>query len=487
MEEGDEPSSINFVPCIRWIRKGVAKQDPVKIELSKQELTELVKSTSNKLKLGEQDEGSDEEENQKGNQVPMSIDDEYDMDNYDNDGDSELNVGDIAVYSNDDPYNVNDEPDSDAEDDIIKPNDNLIVVGHVEGYASSLEIYVHNDFEDSLYVHHDILLPSIPLCIEWLNYDPANVNRSANLCAVGSMAPIIDVWDIDLVNCIEPAYKLGKKGSRKKGTPQVGHKDAVLDLSWNTELTHILASGSADKTVILWDLENKAPHTTLSAFEEKVQTLVFHPSEAHSLLVGSCDRSNKVFDCRSSETYKVWNTEGEVERVVWNRFSPSQFISSDSKGFIYCFDCRQEEPVWKVAAHTREVTGLVLSSQCPGFLATASQDGMYKVWDISGTPEVVSERNLKIGEIQCLETAPDEPFLVASGGDRKNRNMLVFNAIDDSAVQQRFRSRELVPEPTIEGTSAGTSESSKVHAVTKKDRVNSLKVVKKKKEFKKPN
>lgn len=52
-----------------------------------------------------------------------------------------MNVGDIAVYNNDDPYKVSDDADSDEEDDIIKPEDNLIVVGHVEGYASSLEIY----------------------------------------------------------------------------------------------------------------------------------------------------------------------------------------------------------------------------------------------------------------------------------------------------------------------------------------------------------
>lgn len=54
-------------------------------------------------------------------------------------------------------------------------------------------------------------------------------------------------------------------------------------------------------------------------------------------------------------------------------------------------------------------------------------------------------------------------------------------------AQQRFRSRELVPEPAIEGTSSCTSEAAKVHAVTKKERMNSLKVVKKRKEFKKLN
>lgn len=54
------------------------------------------------------------------------------------------------------------------------------------------------------------------------------------MCAIGCIEPIISIWDLDIQNSLEPAIQLGSKAKRKKGIPQVGHTDAVLDLSWNT-------------------------------------------------------------------------------------------------------------------------------------------------------------------------------------------------------------------------------------------------------------
>ena len=51
----------------------------------------------------------------------------------------------------------------------------------------------------------------------------------------------------------------------------------------------MLASGSVDQTVLLWDLNEAKIASTLTAHNEKVQTLAWHPFEAQNLLTGCCD------------------------------------------------------------------------------------------------------------------------------------------------------------------------------------------------------
>lgn len=155
------------------------------------------------------------------------------------------------------------------------------------------------------------------------------------------MSPVIEVWDLDIVNCLEAAFKLGKVGSRKKNTKPVGHKDAVLDLAWNKNYHHILASASVDKTVLLWDLDEGTPHTKLKVFKDKVQSIKWHFLESQTLLAGSCDKTVRVFDCRSDNAHQLWELDGEAERVIWDPMEPFCFLAGTSTGSVQCFDCRK--------------------------------------------------------------------------------------------------------------------------------------------------
>ncbi|PSN34545.1 Periodic tryptophan protein 1 [Blattella germanica] len=349
--------------------------------------------------------------------------DEYNFDQYDEEDvkqDALMGIGNLAVYSSNtgDPYVTlpdEDDNDSEKEDDIINPKDNLVLVGHVEGDASILEVYVYNEEEGSLYVHHDILLPAFPLCLEWLNHDPED-KKPGNLCAIGTMSPVIEVWDIDIVDCLESVLKLGHRGNKRKGIAKYGHRDAVLDLSWNKNVTHVLASGSADRTVLLWDLDTAKYASKLTSFEDKVQTLQWHPFEEQTLLVGSCDRIARVFDCRVNDAHKDWEVAGEVEKVLWNHFNPYNFIVGTSSGSIHYIDCRNDKPLWELSAHTKEVA-----------------EGCLKVWDIQeGTPSLVYTKEPNLGTLLCLDACPDLPYVVCIGGDNKKHNFAVIDAMNST-------------------------------------------------------
>ena len=315
--------------------------------------------------------------------------DEYNFDKYDDEsGNIHCNIGNIASFEEDgaDPLITGEDDDSEKDDDIIKSNDNLVLIGHVEGGGSILEVFVYNQDEDSFYCHHDILLPSFPLCIEWLDFDPSD-SKPGNLCAIGDMTSIIQVWDLDLMDSLEPAYKLGRKPNKKRSQSYIGHRDAVLDLAWNKHYTHVLASASADHTVQLWDLEIGTPANKFTSFEEEIQTIKWHPNEGHYLLTGCADTLVRLFDCRYETVVKSWDALGEVEKVLWNSFDTNYCLVSTSNGYVQYIDIRKDKSIWNVHAHTKEVIGLSLSSSCPGLLVTSANDGVIKVWDIINNKE----------------------------------------------------------------------------------------------------
>ena len=175
------------------------------------------------------------------------------------------------------------------------------------------------------------------------------------------MQPEIQVWDLDIVDCLEPAFTLGRKAKKKKNIPGVGHTDAVLALAWNQGAEHILASGSVDQTVLLWDLGQKSVASTLKYniyifillksslnyfifslryHKEKVQSLAWHPFDPQTLATGCCDKKVRVADCRTQDSYKKWKVTGEVERVIWDHFNPFQCIACTDAGTIHCIDVR---------------------------------------------------------------------------------------------------------------------------------------------------
>ncbi|XP_061397125.1 periodic tryptophan protein 1 homolog [Musca vetustissima] len=463
-EEGPAEATIDFVPALCFVPRGIAKERPDKIVLTQEELARVIKETKDRLDSDgehEDDDDDDGDENETGMEVDnenedgdddenidedderaetRSINDEFGFEQYDAEGN--VRVADIGNIVDPDHQLPDEDDDSEAEDEIIKPTDNLLLVGHVQDDAANMEVWVFNEEEESLYTHHDFLLPSFPLCIEWMNHDPGS-DKPGNMCAIGCMDPVITVWDLDIQDSIEPTFKLGSKGSRKKNKEAFGHKDAVLDLSWNRHYEHILASGSVDQTLILWDMDEGQPHTTITAFEEKVHSIEFHPSEAQCILTGSADGVVRLFDCRDPEfvnaSFVKWSTPGEVEKVLWNCTDPNYFIVGSNDGSLHYADKRQAKKLlWSYKAHDEEISGICFNSEVKNLLTTTSTEGYLKIWNFNGTEiKPVYSHDFQMGRLQCMKQCPEDPFTLAFGGEKPPR-CRVFNIKNFEAVRQVF-------------------------------------------------
>ena len=123
-----------------------------------------------------------------------------------------------------------------------------------------------------------------------------------------------------------------------------------------------------------------------------------------------------MVDCRTRNS-KIWSLDGEVEQVLWEVTNPFSFIAATSHGNVVCMDMRQEKPLYTIAAHDSEVSGIALTKLVPGLLATCSADKAVKIWSIANNkPSCVASREFpEAGSLHCLTFCPDYPTMLAIG------------------------------------------------------------------------
>lgn len=382
------------------------------------------------------------------------------------------NLKSLAYYEDnkEDPYiTLQNEEDEEEEDIQILATDNLILSAKVEDEMAHLEVYVYEDANDNLYVHHDIMLPAIPLAVEWLDMQVSNngtegTETRGNSVAVATMDPDIEIWDLDTIDAMYPNAILGpsadanpsilkvKKKSKKKANDNY-HVDAVLALAANRKHRNLLASASADKTVKLWDLNTAKCAKSYSHHTDKVCSLAWHTAEPTVLLSGSYDRTIVAADMRAPDAKApCWGVESDVENVKWNPHDQNYFFVSTEGGAVHYYDVRNapanpaaSKSVWTLQAHDESVSSFDINPIIPGFMATGSTDRTVKLWNIQANgPSMVVSRNLDVGKVFATTFAPDAEvgFRLAVAGS--SGSMQVWDTSTNASVRKAFAER--VPE-----------------------------------------
>ena len=521
-----------------WVPRGFAAEFPEKYELDDEEMERInamanleINDAKEQLAEIEAEAEAEAEKTPKTSKLAeqIELDDdlkEYDLENYDNDGnDDDDNLQDTKItmfpgLSNTDAKLLQDESgegdkylslpteldeQEEKKENQIYPTDNLVLATRTEDDISWLDIYIYDDGagapigaeeeeedkldidvangmirESNLYVHHDIMLPAFPLCVEWINYKPGQESSNiGNFAAIGTFDPQIEVWNLDFVDKAFPDVILGepnknsfiakknkKSKKKKKGGQHITthHVDAVLSLSHNKIHRSILASTSADKTVKLWDLNSA---TAVCSFDKihhnkTVSSSQWHSQEASILLTGGYDSTAAVTDVRisasesssssdSSKHYSVVAGE-EVENVRWDLSKPELFYAGTDNGNVYSFDIRQDsKPLWTLHAHDAGISSLDVNNYVPGMLITSAMgEKVVKLWkcpsssDENNTtkkqgPSMVLSRDFGVGNVLTTSYAPDIEVAgnVVIGGITGGLKM--WDAFSNSSVRNGFR------------------------------------------------
>lgn len=363
---------------------------------------------------------------------------EFDLDNYDDDEDNQNGMQFFSVLKEDgelarerDPHMAG-APDSDSESDFdeIKPEDNVFLAVSCEEDTCQLEVYVFDEEEATMYVHHDVMLTAYPLCVEWLSN--AGLATEGSYGAIGLIDHSIQLWDLEELEPMEPTRCLGKKskGKKKKGGISAlsgpgavkAHEGPVLCLHGSSFNRNVLASGSADETLKVWDVnENKCIHT-YSHHDNKVQCVRWHPTEQAVMLSAAFDKKLALMDVRQPGQTTSAELPAEAEAAIWHRHSPFECLASVDNGGVACFDVRKivakeaGQRLWTLVAHDVACTSL---QDCPtkNLLVTAGLDGIAKVWNIAnGKPSMCLSKDLKAGPIFTCQSSAEAPALMCFGG-----------------------------------------------------------------------
>ncbi|KAK4841101.1 hypothetical protein QYF36_025858 [Acer negundo] len=497
-----------MIAAVSWVPKGASKSVPEEALLpSKEEIEELIKSGALENEKSEDEHSEEEEQEQEEDDENMDVDAdkqtdgvshalavadalgktskskksgagfddiadglrELDMDNYD-DEDEGIELfskgnGDLYYASNQmDPYlkEEDDEDSEELEDMNINPDDAVIVCARNEDDVSHLEVYIYeesNDGDPNLYVHHHIIIPAFPLCTTWLDC-PLKGGEKGNFIAVGSMEPSIEIWDLDIIDEVQPCVVLGgadeekmaKKKKKKKGKKssikykEGSHTDSVLGLAWNKEFRNILASASADKQVKIWDIAEGKCTLTLEHHTDKVQAVAWNHHAPQVLLSGSFDHSVVLKDARiSTHSGFKWSVTTDVESLAWDPHTEHSYVVSLEDGTVKGFDIRtaksdptSESPAsFTLHAHDKAVCSVSFNPLAPNLLATGSTDKTVKLWDLSNNqPSCVASSNPKAGGVFSVSFSEDSPFLLAIGGSKGK--LQVWDVLSDAGVSQRF-------------------------------------------------
>lgn len=190
-----------------------------------------------------------------------------------------------------------------------------------------------------------------------------------------------------------------------------GHTGPVEDVDWHKLDPHLIGSCGDDATVRLWDVRaargasstasttTKEAHLISKAHDGDVHCLAFHPTNEFLLATGSADRSVVLWDMRNTKTrlQTLTGHNDQVFQVSWAPFNESILASCSADRRVNIWDLSRigmeqtpedaedgpPELLFIHGGHTSKVNDFSWNGINPWTIASVSEDNVLQVWTMA--------------------------------------------------------------------------------------------------------
>jgi len=183
----------------------------------------------------------------------------------------------------------------------------------------------------------------------------------------------------------------------------------VEDVSWSPYCVTLLGSVGDDRKIKLWDTRMKEASIEVDAHMHEINSLDFNKQDPNLLATGSSDKTVAVWDIRNMQK-KLASLEFHKEPVSglkWAPFSTTLLASYSNDRRVLLWDLsrlssspeNKEEPpelLFIHAGHTAKVSDVSWNENDQLMMGSVAEDNVIQVWQMShalfNPPELLLEK-----------------------------------------------------------------------------------------------